>query len=131
MEAIKADLLATDQYELVEQNLDLRFSDTYAQQVPRLRLKTADNTSYNCISLWSERVYMLKVDGEKIEVPDPHAWNVVLLNGLGSSVTSCRKLELIDCYESAKLPVYVPKKKVEAQPLIRSLRSALQELNGS
>jgi hypothetical protein len=39
--------------------------------------------------------------------------------------TSCRKLELIDCYKSAKLPVYVPKKKVEAQPLIRSLHSAL------
>ena len=47
------------------------------------------------------------------------------------SETSCRKLELIACYESAKLPVYMPKKKVEAQPLIRSLRSALQELNGS
>jgi hypothetical protein len=45
------------------------------------------------------------------------------------SETSCRKLELIDCYESAKLPVYVPKKKVEDQPLTRHLRSALQELN--
>jgi hypothetical protein len=73
MEAVKADLLATDQYELVEQNLDLRFSDAYTRQVPRLRLKTNDNTSYNCISLWSERIYMLNVDGEKIEVPNPHA----------------------------------------------------------
>lgn len=79
IEAIKADLLATDQYELVEQNLDLRFSDTYTRQVPRLRLKTTDNILYNCISLWSERVYMLNVDGEKIEVPDPCAWNVVLM----------------------------------------------------
>lgn len=79
MEAIKADLLATDHYELVEQNLDLRFSDTYTRQVPRLRLKTDGNTSYNCISLWSEGVYMLSVDGEKIEVPDPHAWNPVLM----------------------------------------------------
>lgn len=78
MEAIKADLLATDKYKLVEQNLDLRFSDTYTLQVPRLRLKN-NNTSYSCISLWSERVYMLNVDGEKIEVPDPHAWNVVLM----------------------------------------------------
>ena len=47
------------------------------------------------------------------------------------SETSCRKLELIEFYESAKLPVYMHKKKEEAQPLIRSLRSALQELNGS
>jgi hypothetical protein len=79
MEAIKADLLAIGQYELVEQNLDYRFSDTYTRQVPRLRLKTEDNISYNCISLWSERVYMLSVDGEKVEVPDPQAWNVVLM----------------------------------------------------
>jgi hypothetical protein len=63
----------------VEQNLDLRFSDTCTLQVPRLRLKTADNTSYYCISLWSERVYMLSVNGEKIEVPDPYAWNVILI----------------------------------------------------
>jgi hypothetical protein len=79
LEAIKADLLATDQYEVVEQNLDLRFSDTYTRQVPRLRLKTNDNISYSCISLWSERVYILNVDGEKIRVPDPNAWNVVLM----------------------------------------------------
>ena len=51
MEAIKTDLLATGRYEPVEQNLDFRFSDTYTQQVPRLRLKTDDNISYNCISL--------------------------------------------------------------------------------
>ena len=79
LEAIKADLLATDQYELVKQNLDLRFSDTYIRHIPRLRLKTNDNPSYNCISLWSERVYMLSVDGETIRVPDPNAWNVVLM----------------------------------------------------
>ena len=79
IEAIKTDLLATDQYELVKQNLNLRFSDTYTRQAPRLRLKTNGNTSYYCIGLWSERVYMLNVDGEKIEVPDPNAWNVVLM----------------------------------------------------
>jgi hypothetical protein len=79
IEVTKADLLATDQCELVEQNLNLRFFDTYTRQVPRLRLKTNRNTSYYCISLWSERVYMLNVDGEKIEVPDPNAWNVVLM----------------------------------------------------
>jgi hypothetical protein len=49
------------------------------QQVPRLRLKTNDNSLYNCISLWSECIYMLNVDSEKIEVLDPHAWNVVLM----------------------------------------------------
>jgi hypothetical protein len=125
MEAIKADLLATDQYELVEQNLDLRFSDTYAQQVPRLRLKTADNTSYNCISLWSERVYMLKVDGEKIEVPDPHAWNVVLMEerfdldpswaqavsiGYTTRITDGVKVLPPTLAQSAdmKYPVYIP-----------------------
>lgn len=79
LEDIIADLLATDQYELVKQNLNIRFSDTYALQVPRLRLKTNDNVSSHCISLWSERVYMLKVDGEKVTVPDPHSWNVVLM----------------------------------------------------
>jgi hypothetical protein len=39
------------------------------------------------------------------------------------SERSCRKYQLIDCYESAKLPVYIPKKKLGTQPLIRSLRS--------
>jgi hypothetical protein len=46
-----------------------------------------------------------------------------MLNKLGLSETSCRKEELIDSYESAKLPIYIPKRKVEAQPLFRSLRS--------
>ena len=79
IEVIKADLLATKRYDLVEQNLGHRFSDTYTRQVPRLRLRTEKNISYNCISLWSERVYMLKVDSEKIEVPDTYAWNEVLI----------------------------------------------------
>jgi hypothetical protein len=35
-----------------------------------------------------------------------------------------KEYELIDCYESAKLPIYIPKRKVEAQPLFRSLRLA-------
>lgn len=79
IEAIKADILATGQYELVEQNLKLRLSDPYTRQVPRLQLKTEDNTWYNCISLWSERVYMLSVDGEKVQVPETHAWNVNIM----------------------------------------------------
>jgi hypothetical protein len=33
------------------------------------------------------------------------------------------KKELIDCYDSAKLSLYIPKRKVGTQPLIRSLRS--------
>jgi hypothetical protein len=53
-----------------------------------------------------------------------YSLNCIYIERRRLSETSCRKLELIDCYESAKLPVYVPKKKVEAQPLIRSLRSA-------
>lgn len=79
MQSIKTDLLTTDHYELVEQNLSQRCSDTYTQQVPRLRLKTNDDTRHECISLWSERVYMLNVDGENIEVLDPIAWNVNLM----------------------------------------------------
>lgn len=79
MPFIEADLLATGQYELVEQKLSLRLSDTYTRQVPRLRLKTNDSETHYCISLWSERVYMLNVDGEKIAVPDPVAWNVILM----------------------------------------------------
>lgn len=79
MEGIEADLLATGRLERVEQNLDLRFSDTYTQQVPRLRMKTKKNISYNCISLWSESVYMLKVDGQNIQVPDTNAWNPVII----------------------------------------------------
>lgn len=53
IEVIKADLLATKRYDLVEQNLGHRLSDTYTRQVPRLRLRTENNISYNCISLWS------------------------------------------------------------------------------
>ncbi|KIM41655.1 hypothetical protein M413DRAFT_444912 [Hebeloma cylindrosporum] len=76
LEGIKTDLLATGRYDLVEQNLAYRLHDPYTQQVPRLRLKP---DSSECISLWSESVYMLNVDGEKIEVPDTEAWNVVLM----------------------------------------------------
>jgi hypothetical protein len=79
---IKEDLLATGRLELVEQNLDHRFSDVYTLQVPRLRfINDSDNNNiyYNCVSLWSEQIYMLKVDGEKVEVPETHAWNPVLM----------------------------------------------------
>ncbi|KAI9651713.1 MAG: hypothetical protein M1829_002560 [Trizodia sp. TS-e1964] len=79
MESIKADLLATGQFELVEQNLNLRFSDTYAEQVPRMRLRTSEGAFGSSVSLWSESVYMLSVDGEKIEVPDTFALNSVLI----------------------------------------------------
>jgi hypothetical protein len=59
-----------------------------------------------------------------------------VLNFWGSQKRHVEKYELIAFYESAKLPVYIPKRKVEAQPLIRRLRSAspgaergIQELN--
>jgi hypothetical protein len=42
---------------------------------------------------------------------------------IGVSDLMYEESELIDCYESAKLPVYIPKRKVEAQPLIRCIRS--------
>ncbi|KAI9651423.1 MAG: hypothetical protein M1829_003013 [Trizodia sp. TS-e1964] len=79
MEAIKSDLLATHQFKLVEQNLNLRLNDSYVGQVPRLRFNPSVISAYNCISLWSEAVYMLRVEGGKIEVPDPHALNNVLM----------------------------------------------------
>jgi hypothetical protein len=47
------------------------------RQVPRLR--GGLSPTYGCISLWSESTYMLAVDGGKIEIPDPQAWSVVLM----------------------------------------------------
>jgi hypothetical protein len=47
----------------------------------------------------------------------------LLLNFWGRQKSHVEKYELIARYESAKLPVYIPKRKVEAQPLIRSTRS--------
>jgi hypothetical protein len=124
MEAIKADLLATGQYELVEQNLDFRLYDPYTRQVPRLQLRT-DNNFYPCISLWSEHVYMLNVDGEKVEVPETHAWNVVLMEerfdlhitwanaaSIGYTTRTANGVKILPTIRSQsadiKYPIYIP-----------------------
>lgn len=73
------DLVATGRFERVEQNLKVRFSDTYTRRVPRLRLGTANDGEDVCVNLWSEHVYMLHVDGEKIHVPESYAWNAVVM----------------------------------------------------
>ncbi|KAI9764136.1 MAG: hypothetical protein M1840_008696 [Geoglossum simile] len=72
---IVADLLATGQYERIPQDLSCRLRDPYVNQVPRLR--RTDNHLFHtlCLSLWSESVYKLAVDGPVVEVPDPFAWN--------------------------------------------------------
>jgi hypothetical protein len=49
----------------------------------------------------------------------------VCVEQLGRSETSCRRYELIDCYESAKLPVYIFIRKLGTQLLIRSLQFRL------
>ena len=124
IEAIKADLLATGQYELVEQDLRFRLEDPYTLQVPRLRLKT-DNNFYPCISLWSEHVYMLNVDGEKVEVPETHAWNVVLMEErfdldiswanavpIGYSIRTANGVMILPAIRTQsadkKYPIYIP-----------------------
>jgi nitronate monooxygenase len=43
--------------------------------------------------------------------------------GLSLGVRQFRWSQLIDCSESSKLSLYIPKRKVGAQPLIRNLRS--------
>ena len=72
-------LLATGYFERVEQDLGYRFDDPYTKQVPRLRDTRCAPGPFSCINLWTETVYMLRVeDVEPVAVMDIHAWNVNL-----------------------------------------------------
>ncbi|KAI9675102.1 MAG: hypothetical protein M1817_001510 [Caeruleum heppii] len=75
LQPILADLMATGLYENVEQNLASRLSDPYVKQVPRLRPLGEDSLDAACLSLWSESVHLLEVDGPLVEVPELEALN--------------------------------------------------------
>jgi hypothetical protein len=79
LDHIIADLLATGQYERVQQDLSCRMEDSFVKQIPRL--KRIDDHPFHtlCLSLWSESVYMLTTAGSVVEVPDPFAWNNCLM----------------------------------------------------
>lgn len=69
-------ILATGDFERVEQDINLRFNDPYAKPVPRLRDKRCPPGFFTCISLWSETIYKLRVeDAEPVPVMDIFAWN--------------------------------------------------------
>jgi hypothetical protein len=53
----------------------------------------------------------------------------VCVEQIGVSDLMYEEYELIDCYKSAKLPVYIVIRKLGTQLLIRSLRFRLLELN--
>ena len=76
MNKILGDLLGSQQWKEVPQILENRLGDPYVNQVPRIaRIDQGDC----CISLWSEEIYCLSVDGKVMEVPNPIAWNTVLI----------------------------------------------------
>ncbi|KAH0565360.1 hypothetical protein GP486_001243 [Trichoglossum hirsutum] len=75
LDHIIADLLATGQYERIQQDLGCRLRDPFVKQVPRLRHTDSDQTNTLCISFWPESLYMLTVVGSMVEVPDLFAWN--------------------------------------------------------
>jgi hypothetical protein len=75
------DLLALGYFEPVAQETRYRFKDTYTEQVPRLRDMRCDSSEpFSYVSLWTETVYMLRVeDVEPIVVKDIYAWNPNLM----------------------------------------------------
>lgn len=80
MEQIISDLMATNLYERVPQELNYRLHDTYVEQVPRFRHKNAEHPlHYYCLNFWSESVHMLAVDDALVEVPDWTPLNATLM----------------------------------------------------
>lgn len=72
-------LLATGHFERIDQDLAVRFNDPYTKQVPRLRDIRCEPSLFCCINLWTETVYMLRVDAiELIAIKDIDPWNPVL-----------------------------------------------------
>ena len=79
LDDILMDLLATGEFERVEQDINLRLSDVITKQVPRLHHTRYQPHDLSHINLWSESVYHLKVDTtELIQVLDVLAWNTNL-----------------------------------------------------
>ncbi len=85
-------LLATGCFERVDQDIGFRFEDPYTKQVPRLRDMRCAPGPFSCINLWTEAVYMLRVEAaEPVAVMDIHAWNVNLVEERFATVpeTAC------------------------------------------
>ena len=80
MEQIINDLMDTNLFERVSQELKYRLRDTYVEKVPRFRHKSNKNPlHYYCLNFWSESVHMLAVDNAIVEVPDWTPTNVTLM----------------------------------------------------
>lgn len=75
-DAILNELLATGHFERVDQDISHRFDDPSTKRVPRLRDTRSALGPFNCISLWTEAVYLLQVErAEPVAVMDIQAWN--------------------------------------------------------
>jgi hypothetical protein len=79
LDNVIADLLATGQYERIQQDLSYRLRDPYVKQVPRLQRTDKHPFHDLCLSLWSESVYKLMAAGTMVEIPDLFAWNPNLM----------------------------------------------------
>lgn len=76
MNKILCDLLDSQGWKEVPQILENRLGDPYVNQVPRI---ARIDERGRCISLLTEEIYCLSVDGKVVEVPDLIAWNTVLI----------------------------------------------------
>ena len=76
MNEILGHILSSQQWKEVPQILKSRLGDPYVKQVPRL---ARIDQRGGCISLWTEEIYCLSVDGKVVEVPDLIARNSVLI----------------------------------------------------
>lgn len=79
-DTILTGLLATGCFERVNQDTSYRYNDSYTEQVPHLRDIRCAPGSFSYVSLWTEAIYMLRVEAaEPVAVIDIHAWNVNLV----------------------------------------------------
>lgn len=76
MNEIRGDMISSQQWKEVPQILENRLGDPYVKQVPRL---ARIDQRGGCISLWTEEIYCLSVDGKVVEVPDLNVRNSVLI----------------------------------------------------
>ena len=76
MNEILGDLLSSQQWKEIPQILENRLGDPYVKQVPRL---ARIDQRGGCISLWTEEIYCLSVDGKVVDVPDLIARNTILI----------------------------------------------------
>ncbi|KAI9850135.1 MAG: hypothetical protein M1824_003652, partial [Vezdaea acicularis] len=90
--SIMTALLATSCFELIDQNIAYRLNGSHTKQVPCLRDINHKTDTFSCVNLWTEAVYMLRVEGsEPVAVMDINAWNVNLVEERFSTIpeTAC------------------------------------------